>query len=71
MAIHPSPGERAVFTIISHPGGWAVEHEGHLFDSSRHRDEVMAAASRRARAAHNAGRFAKVVVAGEPGFLMS
>jgi len=70
MAIHPEPGERAVFTVVAHAGGWAVEHEGEFLDSSRNRDEILAAASRRARASHNAGRFAKVVVAGEPGFLM-
>ena len=70
MAMHPPPGERAVFTVVPHNGGWAVEHEGDFLDTSRYRDEIMACASKRARASHNAGRFAKVVVAGEPGFLM-
>ena len=68
MASHPEPGERAVFTVAPHHSGWAVEHDGQVLDHGRNRDEIMASASRHARASHNAGRFAKVVIAGEPGF---
>ncbi|MFI4975131.1 MAG: DUF2188 domain-containing protein [Caulobacterales bacterium] len=59
---------REVYTVTTHQGGWAVEHEGALLDASTSKEEVMASASRRARAANQAGRPAQVSVRGEAGF---
>jgi hypothetical protein len=56
----------AVFTVVPHRGGWAVEHEGGYLDPGRNREEVIASASKRARAAIVEGRRAQVVLKGEP-----
>ena len=53
--------DRAVFTIKAHGDGWAVEHEGEFLDASPNREEVIASASRRARAAHATGRPAQIL----------
>ncbi len=59
---------REVFTIARRQEGWAVEHRGELLHASPSRDEVVAAAHRLARAAHDAGRPSQVTVGDEPGF---
>jgi hypothetical protein len=62
--------ERAVFTVVQHDRGWAVEHEGRIFDSSPVRDVALAAASRRARASNDGGRPAQIRMQGEHGFTL-
>lgn len=53
--------DRAIFTIIPHEGGWAVEHEGAYLAPSRTREEVVASASRLARAAFAQGRLVQIL----------
>ncbi len=60
--------DRAVFTIIRHDGGWAVEHEGEFFGHSSDKEVAKAAAHKRARAAQDAGRPCQVRTHGEQGF---
>jgi len=60
--------DRDIFTIAPHEGGWAVVHNGEFHDASADKDEVRAAAHRRARASHDAGRPCQVTVQGESGF---
>ena len=60
--------DREIFTIAPYLGGWAVEHDGQFHDASPNKDEVRAAAHKRARAAQDAGRPCQVVVSGESGF---
>ncbi len=60
--------QRAIYAVVRHSEGWAVEHEGEYFDASRDKDEAKAAAHRRARAASEAGRPSQVRVSGEHGF---
>ena len=43
--------DRAIFTVARHQEGWAVEIAGEFFDHSRDKEEVKAAANKRARAA--------------------
>jgi hypothetical protein len=59
---------RAVFTVVRHAGGWAVEHDGAVYDLAHCMEEARAAANKRARACMDAGRPCQVNVAGEPGF---
>lgn len=60
--------QREVYAVIRHAEGWAVEHDGEVFDASRDKEEAKAAAHRRARAASEAGRPCQVRVSGEHGF---
>ncbi len=60
--------DRAVLTVVRHQGAWAVELDGELFGQSQDREVAKAAANRRAREMHNAGRVCQVRVSGEPGF---
>ena len=60
--------DRAVFTVTRHELGWAVEYEGKVLDTSPVRDEVMACASRRARAMSERGSPAQIRIQGEPDF---
>ena len=69
MATFPNL-KRAVFTVTQHEEGWAVEHDGKFFDASMVRDEVMAAASRRARASNEKGLPAQIRFQGEQGFTL-
>ena len=62
------PPSRMVFTVLQHEGGWAVENDGAFTDQSGDRDEVMASASRRARAANDKGILTQVVIRGEAGY---
>lgn len=59
---------RLTFAVVQHSGGWAVEHGGAFTDLSMSRDEVLASASRLARAANDAGALTQVTVQGERGF---
>jgi hypothetical protein len=59
---------RTVFTIVRHQAGWAVEHDGEIFDASRLREEALAAASRRARDSTEQGRPARICMQGESRF---
>jgi hypothetical protein len=59
---------RTIFTVTPHMGGWAVERGGQYLDAASTKDEVLASASRRARAASAAGELTQVVVWGESGF---
>ena len=61
---------RTIFAVMPHQGGWAVEHEGAFTDQATSKDEVMASASRRARAANAKGELTQVVVHGESGFFV-
>lgn len=61
---------RAIFTVAQHEQGWAVEHDGAFFDASNVRDEVMASASRRARASNDRGCPAQIRIEGEVGFTL-
>jgi len=60
--------QRTIFTVARFEGRWAVEHEGEFFDHSLDKDEVKAAAHKRARAASDAGQMCQVRVSGELGF---
>jgi hypothetical protein len=60
--------ERSVFTVARLNGRWAVEHAGEFFDHSADKEEVKAAAHKRARAASDAGRPCQVRINGEHGF---
>lgn len=59
---------RTVFNVTRHPMGWAVEHEGEIFDSSPDKEAAKASANKRARAAQDAGHPCQVRVEGEQGF---
>ncbi len=65
MAFHL---DRATFTVTRQELGWAVEHGGIFYDFSLIRDEVVASASRRARASNANGWPAQIRVQGEPSF---
>lgn len=60
--------ERAVFTVVRHAGGWAVEHDGEVSDATADKEVAKAAANKRARAAQDAGQPCLVRVTGEHGF---
>ncbi len=60
--------DRAVFTVVKHAGGWAVEHDGEMLDKSIDKEEAKAAANKRARAAQDAGQACQIRVSGEHGF---
>jgi hypothetical protein len=62
------PPPRLIFTVARHKGGWAVQHGGAYSDASINREEVMASASRRARAASAGGALSQVVIEGETGY---
>jgi hypothetical protein len=65
------PVIRLTFAVVQHSGGWAVEHDGAYTDLSSDRNEVLASASRRARAANDAGALTQVVMQGERGYFAS
>jgi hypothetical protein len=62
---------RAVLSVIRCEGEWAVELDGELFGHSHDREISKAAAHRRAREMHDAGRPCRVRVSGETGFFMA
>jgi len=57
-----------VFSVIRSDGAWAVEHEGAHSNRSRDKAEVMASASKLARAAMTQGRMVQIKVEGESGY---
>jgi hypothetical protein len=59
---------RAVFTVMRHPSGWAVEHDGAYSDITGDKEIARAAANRRARASQESGQPSQVRVAGEHGY---
>jgi hypothetical protein len=59
---------RTVFNVTRHQLGWAVEHEGEIFDTSTDKEAAKAAANKRARAEQDAGRPCQIRVEGEQGF---
>ena len=60
--------DRTTFTVAPVEGGWAVEQDGVYSDRCVTKDEAMAAANKRARAAHDDGRACQVRVTGEMGY---
>jgi len=48
--------DRAVFTIARTNEGWTLEHEGAVLGASHVRQDMVAAASKYARASQDAGR---------------
>ena len=60
--------ERAIFTVVRHESGWAVEHGGEISDVTIDKEVAKAAANKRARAAQDAGKPCLVRVTGEHGF---
>jgi hypothetical protein len=60
--------DRAIFTVVRHETGWAVEHDGEYSDASPDKEVAKAAANKRARAAQDAGKPCLVRVVGEHGF---
>lgn len=63
-----TPAKRAIFTVSSVTGGWAVEHEGVFTDQSRDKSIALASAAKLARAAMSAGEAVQVKVQGETGY---
>ena len=53
---------------MRHNGQWAVEHDGQHFGHSPDKEVARAEASKRMRAAQDAGRACQIRVAGEQGF---
>ena len=60
--------DRAVFTVVRHKDGWAVEHDGQFSDLTADKEVAKAAANKLARAAQDAGQACLVRVTGEHGF---
>ena len=60
--------DRVIFTVIRHPSGWAVEHDGELSDVTPDKEVAKAAANKLAREALDSGRPCLVRVFGEHGF---
>jgi hypothetical protein len=57
-----------IFRIVRHDGAWAVEHEGRFSNRARDKAEVVASATKLARAAVGQGRIVQVRVEGETGY---
>jgi len=57
-----------IFKIVKHDGAWAVEHEGRLSNRARDKAEVVASATKLARAVSGQGRVVQVRVEGESGY---
>ena len=57
-----------IFRVIKSDGAWSVEHEGHRSDRSADKEEAVASATKRARAALTHGRPVQVRVDGETGY---
>jgi len=60
--------DRAIFSVVRHESGWAVEHDGEVSDITPDKDVAKAAANKRARAAQDGGTPCRVRVVGETGF---
>lgn len=57
-----------IFRIVKQDGAWAVEHEGRLTNRARDKAEVIASATKLARAAIGRGQIVQVRVEGESGY---
>ncbi len=57
-----------IFSVVRDDGAWAVEHEGARTNRSRDKAEVVASASKLARAAMTQGRLVQIKVEGETGY---
>jgi hypothetical protein len=57
-----------IFKIVKHDGAWAVEHDGRLSNRAKDKAEVVASATKLARAAVGQGRIVQVRVEGETGY---
>lgn len=57
-----------VFHVVRRDGAWSVEHEGLCTHRSRDKAEVIASATKLARAASQSGRPAQVRIEGEAGY---
>jgi hypothetical protein len=57
-----------IFLVAQRDGAWSVEHEGHSSCRSKNKEEVVASATKLARAATVAGRPSQVRVEGETGY---
>lgn len=60
--------DRAIFTVVRHESGWAVEHDGEFSDITPDKEVAKAAANKRARAAQDGGKPCLVRIVGETGF---
>ena len=57
-----------IFRVVQRDGGWSVEHQGRLSNRSLDKAEVIASASKLARAASATGQAAQVRIEGETGY---
>jgi hypothetical protein len=57
-----------IFLVVQHDGAWSVAHEGRLSNRSLIKDEVIASATKLARAAASPGRAVQVRIDGETGY---
>ena len=57
-----------IFSVVLQDGAWSVEHAGRLSNRSRDKAEVVASATRLARAAAGAGRPVQIRIDGETGY---
>ena len=57
-----------IFKIVKHDGAWAVEHDGRFSNRARDKAEVIASATKLARAAVGQGQVVQVRVEGETGY---
>jgi len=57
-----------IFRVTHHDGAWSVEHEGNFTNRSRDKAEVVASATKMARAAIGVGRTVQIRIDGETGY---
>ena len=57
-----------IFRVTQRDGAWSVEHEGQFSNRSREKAEVIASATKLARAAAGQGRAVQVRIDGETGY---
>ena len=57
-----------IFRVTQHDGAWSVEHDGQFSNRSRDKAEVIASATKLARAAAGQGRMVQIRVDGETGY---
>ena len=57
-----------IFRVIEREGGWSVEHDGCYSNGSQIKAEVVASATKLARAATSIDRAAQVRIDGEVGY---
>ena len=56
------------FSVSLQDGAWSVEHQGRFSNRSREKAEVVASATKLARAAATGGQTAQVRIEGETGY---